>query len=236
MATLSIYNDGEYFDNNPSWHQEDSSWKANEIAKILGRNKIIPQSVVEVGCGAGVILIELSKMNQFVGTKFNGYDPSEGAIALTVPLANAQVAFKCADYFATPLKKRPDLILAIDVVEHVPDYWGFLSNCRSHAEYKIYHIPLDVHLSSVLRGTLTDGRKSVGHLHYFTQETALSTLADTGHTIIDYHLTSGALDLASKRRSMRLNLSNIPRRLLAVISKRWAARVLGGFSLMVLTQ
>ena len=77
--------------------------------------------------------------------------------------------------------------MAIDVFEHVEDYFGFLRKLREKAEYKIFHIPLDLSVQTVLRSSpIIKGRKSVGHIHYFTKETALETLKDTGYEIIDY--------------------------------------------------
>lgn len=55
-----IYTDGTYFEKNPTWHIEDSAWKANQIQKILSQNKIKPKSICEIGCGAGEILKQLS--------------------------------------------------------------------------------------------------------------------------------------------------------------------------------
>jgi hypothetical protein len=78
------------------------------------------------------------------------------------------------------------------VFEHVPDYIGFLEKCKPLAKYKIYHIPLDIHVSSVLRGSFVNARYSVGHLHYFSEESALATLKDTGHEIVDCFYTNGA--------------------------------------------
>jgi hypothetical protein len=73
-----------------------------------------------------------------------------------------------------------DIVMAIDVFEHVEDYFGFLRKLRGKAEYKIFHIPLELSVQSVLRSSIIiEGRKSVGHIHYFTKETALETLKDT---------------------------------------------------------
>ena len=79
-----------------------------------------------------------------------------------------------------------DLLLCIDVFEHVEDYIGFLKELKKKANNHIFHIPLDITVSSVLRNTMMSARQSVGHLHYFTQETALATLKDSGYEIIDY--------------------------------------------------
>ena len=141
---------------------------------------------------------------------------------------HAEDLLKTDDYF--------DLLLIMDVIEHVPDYFGFVDRCRQKAKFKIYHIPLDIHASSVVRKSLMYPRKVVGHIHYFTAESALATLLDTGHKILDSFYTSGGIELASIHPSFKRRLANIPRRIISCVSPGLAARLLGGFSLLVLAE
>ena len=231
----SLYTSGQYLANTGSWHAEDSAWKARAIRDILARNSIVPRSYLEVGCGAGGILDELSRMPEFAATRFFGYDISPKAIELCAALGNPRVAFACADAFADALTDGADVLAAIDVFEHVPDYLGFLEKCRAKARYKIYHVPLEIHASALLRGKVTVGRYSVGHLHYFTAESALETLRDTGHTILDRCFTDLAL-LTPSNGSPRQWIANIARRMVSAASRDLAARLLGGLSLLVLTE
>src|SRR3989337_3292163 len=64
-ATASVrdlYLSGEYLKRNPTWHVEDSAWKATQIVRMLERNRISPLvTLCEVGCGAGEILSQLQK-------------------------------------------------------------------------------------------------------------------------------------------------------------------------------
>jgi hypothetical protein len=124
----------------------------------------------------------------------------------------------------------------MDVIEHVPDYLGFLEECRGRARHKLYHIPLDLHVSSVLRGSFVRARRTVGHIHYFTAESALDCLTDTGHRVVDFHYTDGGLALSALHPSAKRSLANIPRRCMAAFSTAWAARLLGGYSLLVLAE
>ena len=52
----SIYTDGQYIAKNPSYHIEDSPWKARQILKMLHRHDLPLRSVCEIGCGAGEVL------------------------------------------------------------------------------------------------------------------------------------------------------------------------------------
>ena len=56
----SIYTNGTYLRNNPVWHADDSAWKAGHVATMLERHALAPQSVCEIGCGAGEFLRALS--------------------------------------------------------------------------------------------------------------------------------------------------------------------------------
>ena len=89
-----------------------------------------------------------------------------------------------------------DVVMAVDVFEHVEDYIGFIRSLRSKGGYKVFHIPLDLSVQTVLRGSpLRAVREQYGHIHYFTKEIALSALKDTGYELVDYFYTHGNLEL-----------------------------------------
>ena len=126
--------------------------------------------------------------------------------------------------------------MIIDVFEHVPDYLGFVEKCREKATYKIYHIPLDIHVSSVFRNSFLRNRYTIGHIHYFTADSAISALRDTGHEIIDCFYTNGAVGLFKEHPSFKKAIANVPRWLLSKFNLPFTARLLGGYSLLVLTK
>ena len=191
---MDIYTDGTYFGNNNSWHVEDSPWKAKQIATLLYKNSIYPERVCEVGCGAGAILTELSKT--MPKTCFDGYELSPQAYKICKERASDKIR-----YFHKNMGEEDvfyDCLLCIDVFEHVEDYIGFIKSLRARAKYKIFHIPLDISVRAILRGTMIDERRSVGHLHYFTRDTAIATIKDCGYEIIDGFYTMSFLDMPSK--------------------------------------
>lgn len=222
--------DSEYYKNNPTWHVEDSPWKAKQILTIISRNDINPLTVTELGCGAGEILVQLcSRMSK--NTLFAGYEISPDAYSMCQPKAHERLAFKKEDLLST--EEVSDVLLIIDVFEHVEDYIGFIRKCRDRAKYKIFHIPLDISVQAVLRNTIMLGRKKFGHLHYFTKETALATLEDNGYKIVDYFYTASGLDLS---RTLKSKIAYLPRVLLNMINKDLSVKLLGGQSLLVLTE
>jgi hypothetical protein len=129
-----------------------------------------------------------------------------------------------------------DIILVIDVLEHIEDYFSFLRSLRNRGTYKIFHIPLDMSVQALLRmSPILKSRENVGHIHYFTKETALAILKETGYEIIDYFYTPGSLELSS-RQSFKSLLLKLPRKLGYSLNKDMAVRILGGYSLMILTK
>ena len=227
-----LYQDGNYQTRNPTWHAEDSPWKARQIETILRKNNLVAKSICEVGCGAGEILAQLEKV--FPETKFYGYDISPQAFALCKGKESDRLHFCLKDLLAEN-EAFFDILLVIDVVEHVEDYLGFLKRLRDRGNLKIFHIPLDLSLQSLLRASpILAHRKSVGHIHYFFKDTAIATLQDCGYKVLDYIYTPSRLELPNL--SLSAKLLKIPRKLLYKINRDFAVRTLGGYSLLVLAQ
>lgn len=230
---VQMYDDGTYHENNPTWHEEDSPWKAKQIIKIIEKNRLNPQKICEVGCGAGEILNQLSL---YFGTdkEFFGYEVSPQAYQLCLTKAKPNLTFQLSNLLSEDTEFF-DIVLAIDVFEHIEDYFTFLRKLKNKAQYKIFHIPLDLSVQSVLRcSPILKLRWSVGHIHYFTKETALETLNDTGYKVIDYFYTGNTIDLPN--RGWKASLMKIPRKLAFSINNDLAVRVLGGYSLLVLAE
>ncbi|MEA5458969.1 class I SAM-dependent methyltransferase [Arcicella sp. LKC2W] len=224
--------DSLYFQNNPTWHVEDSPWKATQILKILKRNNIDRKKIAEVGCGVGEILNQLHlQLNS--QCKFYGYEISPDAFSIAQTRTKERLSFYEKDIFEEKLFF--DILLVIDIFEHVENYIDFIRKTKDVAEYKIFHIPLDMNVSNILRGTpITIVRNKVGHLHYFSKDTALATLNDCGHEVIDFFYTPGMMETEGK--SLKTKLLNPIRRVLFFINPNFAVRLLGGYSLMVLTK
>ena len=228
----SIYQTGEYVERNPTYHVEDSAWKAGQILRMIAKHKLQPKNICEVGCGAGEILKQLQS-GLPADTTFSGYEISPQAFAFCQERVNDRLHFFCEDLLAA--KTEPfALLLCLDVFEHVEDYFSFLRGLRDKATHKIFHIPLDLSAQWVWRrAPLLRVREQAGHLHYFTKETALATLDDAGYEVIDWVYTPGAI---ANPRSVKAKLASWPRRILSTINQDLVVRVLGGYSLLVLAK
>lgn len=226
-----IYIGGEYLAHNPTWGAEESSWKAAHVLRLLRRHGIAPKSVCEIGCGAGRVLRELH--DSIADSEFLGCDISPDALALCAPLETARLRFSLAH--VDEIRGFFDVVLLLDVIEHVEDHFDFLRRAASLGEYKILHIPLDLSVQSVLRSArLPRTRDLVGHVHFFTRELALQRLRDVGLEVIESSYTRGAVELTTDSGLARL--AKLPRRALFAAAPDLAVRLLGGYSLLVLAR
>lgn len=222
------YQDGTQLVHTPDWFESDAAWKADRVREMMRKHGLEPASICDLGCGTGGVLDHLSRTLP-ASTALVGSDMSPQAIALAPEARRQHITF--VNEPAERAGDGYDLMLVLDVVEHVDDYFGFLKAIRGKAELFIFHIPLDVSVQTVLRvAPFRRARESLGHLHYFSRETALSTLRDTGYEVLDEELTQPAIDLwGGKSKAAKL-----PRRMAIRLNPGLAARVMGGFSLLVL--
>ena len=225
------YVDGTYLSEHRSWHEEDAPWKAAQVRSFMQRHDLRPKSICDIGCGTAGVLFHLAP-NFPDDTRLVGFDPSLDALRLGASRTER------IELFATDARdcaERFDVVLMLDVFEHVEDYIGFLRSTRATGRHFIFHIPLDMSVQAVLRTSpLLRARNKTGHLHYFSRETALATLNDAGFRVIDHVYTRGGIDLPQTQMGTRL--AAVPRSLAFLLMPDVAVRILGGFSLLVLAE
>jgi cyclopropane fatty-acyl-phospholipid synthase-like methyltransferase len=230
--TGEMYLSGEYLEKCPTWHAEDASWKANHILKMMSRNNVNPKDICEIGCGAGGILAYLQH-SMPEECMFSGYEISPQAFELCNKLANKRLKFKLMNILED--KIRYDLILLVDVIEHIEDYYSLLRGIKTKSLFKILHIPLELTVYNALRNkSFFDSRKLYGHIHYFTKDIALKILEETGYEVLDYFYTGTSIDLP--RKSVKNDILNLVRKPFFSVHHDLAVRMLGGYSLMVLAR
>jgi hypothetical protein len=230
---FEIYKSGEYLANNPTWDDQDSAWKAEQVSKLLARNRKYPTSIVEVGCGAGGILSALYDKSPHV--QYAGYEIAPDAALFWGKHSGKRISFVIDDFL---LANTPhfEALLLLDVLEHIPDPFAFLRALRDRADYFVFHLPLDLSAANVLRERpLLAVRASVGHIHYFTKGLALSLIQECGFEILDWSYTGASF--SAPQLTWRSRLAQIPRRLAnAIFGRDLGVRLLGGDTLMVLAR
>jgi SAM-dependent methyltransferase len=232
-AESAIYRDGSYLQLNPSWHIEESPFKVRQIRRMMERQNLSPRTVCDVGCGAGLVLSELQP-HLPADCVCWGYDISPAALEMCSSRANDRLHFRQCDVRSDSWDAFFDLLLMLDVFEHVEDYMGLLRSVRSKARQKLFHIPLDLSVQAVVRRNgLLRRRDQHAHLHYFSKETALRTLTDVGYRIVDFFFTPRCIELGDL---IVQRIARIPRRISFALLPDMTVRLLGGYSLMVLAE
>jgi cyclopropane fatty-acyl-phospholipid synthase-like methyltransferase len=223
----SMYQDGSYVNQAGGlWHLEDANFKATEVLRMIAKHKLSLSTVCDIGCGAGGVLREMYQALP-PSVQFTGYDVSPQAHEISKEFVNERCRFLLDDPFTDA--QVYDLALALDVFEHVEDCFAFLRNIKKKAKYKMYHVPLEVHASAAVRGVHA---WPIGHLHQFSQQTALMTIEHTEQKVLDWRLTGPAF---TDSIDLKTRLTHMVRKpLAAVVGKRLTARLLGGYSLLVL--
>ena len=232
MNVEKQYLDGTYLDNNPEWDRQDCLWKAKLVKNVLDEFKIEPRSVCEVGCGTGDLLVHLKHF--YPHYEFTGYDVSPQVKRFWDEHKAEGIYFRCGDFLILN-QQHYDCILLIDVIEHLSNPFNFLDTIQENAKYFIFHFPLDLSASTVLREKpLLNARQKVGHVHYFTKGLVLALLREAGFNIMHYRYTNAFLN--SPHRNLRTRLAALPRRLLYFLHKDFGIRLLGGETLIVLAK
>jgi len=228
----SRYLSGDYLHHNPSWDMEDSPWKAKKIINILETEKITPNSICDIGCGAGGVLAELRK--KYAHAQLFGFDISPDATRFWPQHANSNITFQVGDIFQLNNRKY-GIILLLDVLEHVPDPHSFLIKCKEISKNLLLHFPLDLNAINVLRERpILKARRNVGHIHYFTKNIALSLLKECGLKVVAWKYSGAGFN--GPHRSLKTIFASIPRQLVYALNKDIGVKLLGGETLFVLAK
>lgn len=225
-----IYNDNTYLQNNPDWHSEDAPFKAKKILDILHQSPMQFDTVCDIGCGSGEILVQLAhKMPGNI--QMTGLDIAAPAIAMAKHKETETLKFECKNI--ADVDTTFDLLLVMDVVEHLTDYFKFLDDITYKGKYTIFHIPLDMCVWSLFREQmLIESKQRVGHIHNFTEDFIKDILKDYGFTIKAQAYTEPSFENMTGKQK----IVNTIRKAIFAINKRLSSKLLGGYSILILAE
>ncbi len=222
------YRSGRYAEQHPDWHAADAPAKAEIMAELIRYGGIVPKVVVDVGCGGGDVLWHLSQAlsDDLPDTHWEGWDIAKAAIQRARKREGGQLHYVCGDLLAS--ERRADLMLALDVVEHVPDDLGFLRDLRERADHFLFRFPLDLSVWDLVRprARLNAVWPRYGHRHLYTRDLALQRLQAAGYRV--------AAERYHRAQPLGKGIGDRLRRRGMAVATHATVRWLGGYSLVVL--
>lgn len=177
----SLYTTDEYITKNPDLHESDSPWKISKLIplvdKFASEHHQEKLNILDVGGGAGVILQEIGKhVQESFGKEINKYclDLSPGMLKVQQE-NNPDAQIIESDIAKSGLKnKEIDLLLFVDVLEHVENPTAVLQEISRISKFAILKVPLENTLYFNLMNFLTRGNfrkriiESIGHINVYS--------------------------------------------------------------------
>lgn len=230
------YTDGTYLAANPGWHGADSAWKLSHVRRALAAAGIDEgglKTVCDAGCGAGQVIKLWAK--ELPETAFYGYDVSPQAILL----ARQGQPQNCVFRLGSGLRPEPcDVLLLLDVLEHIPDWKDFFRVQTARAGVMVVHMPLDLSVYARLRPSiLQKERETVGHIHFFTARKFLRELDGLNMRVRHLHYTNKYVERPPELKCFVSRVGMFIRQAAhRFFPRAWAAYWVGGYSLMLVLE
>ncbi len=161
------------------WRALGARTKAAHAFELCGRAGLFPTTLVEIGCGDGALLAELSRLAAVV----DGFELSPTAIELArgrrIPGARRLEAY---DGTRVPAGDRAyDLAVLSHVLEHVPDPAPLLAEAARVAANVLVEVPLEGNRSAARPAKRAEAER-IGHLQAFDRAQVQALLAGAGLT------------------------------------------------------
>jgi len=199
-----FYLSGEYLRRNPTLHAEDSAWKAGVVAPLLDYfvqvHPASPLKLLDVGGGAGLLL---SMIGEHLA-RATGRPVVKCALEISSEMLEIQkvnnpdlVCAQQGSIEATSFEgKEFDLVLLVDVLEHLPNGRKALEEIRRISRYAVIKIPLEDTIHFRLMNTVRGGRlsrqavESVGHVGSYSVGGYRKEIRSAHGTILCERLTN----------------------------------------------
>ena len=165
------------------WRALGARAKADHVVELCERGGLTPFSVVEIGCGDGALLAELSARG--FGEELAGFELSEPAIEIArarrIPGVERLDAYDGAH---VPAEDGTwDLGVLSHVLEHVPEPEDLLREASRVCRAVVVEVPLEANWSA-RRGSKRAGADEIGHLHSFDRAAVRAFVERAGMRVV----------------------------------------------------
>ena len=149
------------------WRELCGHGKADHVAELVRLLPEPPATVVEVGCGDGVLLSLLAARG--VGRRRHGFEISQRAVAIASGRPEIERVERFDGARLPVADAAYDLGVLSHVLEHVPDPAGLLAEMGRVCRAVVVEVPLEDNRSAS-RPAAARSREEIGHLHRFSRE------------------------------------------------------------------
>ncbi|HLP71961.1 MAG TPA: methyltransferase domain-containing protein [Bacteroidales bacterium] len=209
------------FRNDPSRRRDYeilSDWKVRKLVQLVPEGLRF-DNVLEVGCAFGVLL------NNIAGRL--GIKDRTGVDISAKNIEVARDLFPECTFFAGTLeefiskqpdgpgKKRFDLVVLSDIIEHLPDDLGFLKTVQNYCSFVLLNLPLEKSLST--RNRNYGEEDPSGHLRCYDNDDAVRLVTEAGYTIVKDYTSTAFFDeqfygVYKKNRDARIGKKTLPKK------------------------
>lgn len=148
------------------------------VSYFLDKLNINPQTIIDIGCGTGELLKELSR--KYPKAKLTGCDLSQESGRLLKELL-PESNFICLDVekHDARFNSSVDLITCSEVIEHCKNPDGLVENAFNWLK------PGGIFFVTVPAGQMTGYDITIGHLHHYTKEEVSLLLTSKGFSKVE---------------------------------------------------
>jgi SAM-dependent methyltransferase len=165
------------------WRALGARSKAAHARSLCARAGVLPETVVEIGCGDGSLLLELAAV--WPSARFDGFELSPPAVAIArgrgIPRAGRLEAYDGARVPAAD--GAYDLAVLSHVLEHVPDPAPLLAEAARVARFVLVEVPLEANRSASRPAKRAEAAR-IGHLHAFDRAAVRALVAGAGLRVV----------------------------------------------------
>ncbi|RXJ69000.1 hypothetical protein CRV08_06095 [Halarcobacter ebronensis] len=182
------FNEDTYIKHNSTLALEDVEYKFSYIKDLLD-NLIIKKeeiSILDVGGGGGFLGKKVAEyfFSKGYNIKFSALDVSGKMLEIQKKNNSfIQSTYNC--YLEDlPNNKSFDLVLMIDVIEHIKDREYASKKISKISDYALYNIPIEVNAFDILKniymknGYYKMQNETLGHVHFFSYFSAKKHFSD----------------------------------------------------------
>lgn len=180
-----------YFDaleRQAEWLNRSAGQKVDSIEQLLRRNRIMPGSILELGCGTGAVIGQLQERG--LAKQYYGIDYSAKAIAyMKTEFPNIQSAVSDVMETANAFDEDSfDVVVCSHIIEHLEDPMSFLQAIgqQIHFDYLVAEVPLEDLFFGRVKALLKDRSKNpAGHVQFFSRHSFLELVSANAYTVVD---------------------------------------------------